>query len=75
MVAYDDSGRVFTVKYQMLAPMLLNEMQKNQAVVAEQQGLIKTQQEQIQAQAQQIQDLQQRFLRLETSLREQPKNP
>ena len=28
MVAYDKDGQPYTVKYQYLAPMLLNEMQK-----------------------------------------------
>jgi hypothetical protein len=28
MVAYDSNGQIMTVKYQMLAPMLLNELQK-----------------------------------------------
>jgi type II secretory pathway component PulJ len=28
MVVYDKDGQILTVKYQMLAPMLLNELQK-----------------------------------------------
>jgi hypothetical protein len=31
MVAYDKDGQLLTVKYQMLAPMLLNEVQKQNA--------------------------------------------
>lgn len=31
MVAYDSDGQIMTVKYQMLAPMLLNEVQKQNA--------------------------------------------
>ncbi len=31
MVAYDKDGRILTVKYQLLAPMLLNELQKQAA--------------------------------------------
>ncbi len=66
MVAYDKDGQPYTVKYQYLAPMLLNELQKQHAVVAAQQDVIKTQQEQIQTQGQQIADLQQRLSRLES---------
>ena len=59
MVAYDKDGAPYTVKYQLLAPMLLNEVQKQHTVVAAQQNVIKTQQEQ-------ITDLQQRLSRLES---------
>ena len=65
MVAYDKDGQPYTVKYQELAPMLLNELQKQNTVVTAQQDLIKTQQEQIETQGQQIGDLQQRLSRLE----------
>jgi hypothetical protein len=65
LVAYDKDGQPYTVKYQYLAPMLLNELQKQHTVVAAQQDVIKTQQEQIQTQGQQIADLQQRLSRLE----------
>ncbi len=58
MVAYDKDGQPYTVKYQYLAPMLLNELQKQHAVVAAQQDLIKTQQEQ-------IKEMQERLSRLE----------
>ncbi len=66
LVAYDRDGAPYTVKYQYLAPMLLNELQKQHTVVATQQDVIKTQQEQIQSQGQQIADLQQRLSRLES---------
>ena len=66
MVAYDKDGQPLTVRYQFLAPMLLNELQKQHAVVAAQQDVIKTQQEQIETQGQQIADLQQRLSRLES---------
>jgi hypothetical protein len=36
MVAYDHDGRILTVKYQLLAPMLLNELQKQDRQQAEQ---------------------------------------
>jgi trimeric autotransporter adhesin len=65
MVAYDKDGQPYSVKYQLLAPMLLNELQKQHAVVAAQQDVIKTQQEQVQTQGQQIADLQQRLSSLE----------
>ncbi len=66
LVAYDNDGQPYTVKYQYLAPMLLNEMQKQHAVVTAQQDIIKTQQDQIHTQGQQIADLQQRLSRLES---------
>jgi polyhydroxyalkanoate synthesis regulator phasin len=73
MVAYGRDGQPYTVKYQSLAPMLLNELQKQHTVVAAQQDAIKTQQEQVnaqqqqmQAQQQQIEQLQQRLSRLES---------
>jgi hypothetical protein len=40
MVAYDKDGAPYTVKYQYLAPMLLNELQKQHAIVATQQDMI-----------------------------------
>ena len=71
MVAYDKDGQPYTVRYQFLAPMLLNELQKQHAVVAAQQDVIKTQHEQIQTQGQQIADLQQRLSRLESLITKQ----
>jgi hypothetical protein len=59
LVAYDNDGQPYAVKYQYLAPMLLNELQKQYTVVAAQQDVIKGQQEQ-------ITDLQQRLARLES---------
>ncbi len=37
MVAYDKDGQILTVKYQLLAPMLLNEVQKQNAQLQKQQ--------------------------------------
>jgi len=72
-VAYDKDGKPYTVKYQLLAPMLLNELQKEHRVVSEQQNLIKTQQQQLQTQQAQLQtvageiaDLQKQLSRLES---------
>ncbi len=59
LVAYDQDGAPYTLKYQYLAPMLLNELQKQHAVVAAQQDVIKTQQEE-------IKEMQQRLSRLES---------
>ncbi len=65
MVAYDKDGAPYTVKYQMLGPMLLNELQKQHAVVVTQQDVIKTQQDQIQTLQEQNEEFQQRLSRLE----------
>jgi hypothetical protein len=55
MVAYDKDGQPYTVKYQLLAPMLLNELQKQHKVVAAQQDELQTQLQQIKTQQQQMQ--------------------
>ena len=64
LVAYDKDGQPYTVRYQYLAPMLLNELQKQHAVVSAQQDVIQSQQEQ-------IDDLQQRLSRLESLIEKQ----
>ena len=46
MVAYDKDGQLLTVKYQLLAPMLLNEVQKQNAQLQGQAEAIRLQQEQ-----------------------------
>jgi hypothetical protein len=66
MAVYDKDGQPSGVKYQLLAPMLLNELQKEHAVVASQQDVIKTQQDEIQTLQQQSKDFQQRLSRLES---------
>ena len=55
MVAYEGDGTPNNVKYQLLAPMLLNELQKQHKVVAAQQDELQTQLQQIKAQQQQMQ--------------------
>src|ERR1039457_4443808 len=52
MAVYDKEGQPYAVRYQLLAPMLLNELQKQHTVVAAQQEVIQTQQEQVSAQQQ-----------------------
>ncbi len=64
LVAYDKDGQPYTVKYQYLAPMLLNELQKQHAVVAAQQDVIQTQQEQ-------IDEMRERLSRLEALIGQQ----
>ena len=62
LVAYEPDGKPYTVKYQYLASMLLNELQKQHAVVAAQQERIKSLQEELQ---QQREEFQERLSRLE----------
>jgi hypothetical protein len=38
MVAYDKDGLILTVKYQLLAPMLLNEVRKQNDIIRQLQG-------------------------------------
>jgi hypothetical protein len=64
MVAYDSDGQIMTVKYQMLAPMLLNEAQKHKAE-------IQAEREKNAEQAEQIRSLEQRLASLEALLSEQ----
>ena len=61
MVARSTDGQIQTVKYQVLGPMLLNELQKQNATIA-------AQKEQIQAQEQQIRSLEERLGRVEAAL-------
>jgi len=59
LVAYGKDGTPYTVRYNLLAPMLLNELQKQHSAVTAQQDVIQTQQ-------QQIDQLQKRMGQLET---------
>ncbi len=54
MVVYDKEGRPYSVKYQLLAPMLLSEFQKQHAVVTAQQTDVQALREQTKAQQQQM---------------------
>jgi hypothetical protein len=60
LVARSADGQIETVKYQLLDPMLLNELQKQNATIA-------SQKEQIGAQAQQIRSLEERMEKLEAA--------
>jgi uncharacterized membrane protein len=57
MAVYDKEGQPSGVKYQMLAPMLLSELQKEHSVVMAQQDELQTQLQQIKAQRQEIDGL------------------
>jgi trimeric autotransporter adhesin len=68
LVAYDQDGQPYTVRYQYLTPMLLNEAQKQyrrveeqSEIVATQQVQMKSQQQEIAAQQQQIESLKQQL--------------
>ena len=62
MVARSADGQIETVKYQLLDPMLLSEVHKQNATVA-------AQQEEIQLQKAQIRSLEQRLAKLEAAIR------
>ena len=77
LVAYDNDGKPYTVRYQYLAPMLLNEVQKQyrraeeqSEIVATQQLQIKAQQQQVQAQSQEIDNLRLQLQQQNASLQE-----
>jgi len=57
MVAFDKDGQPSGLRYQMLAPMLLNELQKEHAVVMAQQEELQSQLQQIKLQREQIDNL------------------
>ena len=61
LVVYDEKGRPFTVKYHEMAPMLLNEMKKQQHTIEK----LEAQQQTIEAQAQEIAALTTRLARVE----------
>ncbi len=57
MAVYDKDGQASGVKYDLLAPMLLNELQKEHAVVMSQQEELQSQLQQINSQRQEINSL------------------
>ncbi len=65
LVAYDNAGQPYSVRYQYLSTMLLNEMQKQYRRAEGEAKVITTQQGQIQALQEQNREFQERLLRLE----------
>ncbi len=69
LAAYDKDGQPYTVRYQYLAPMLLNELQKQYRRSEEQAKVIEAQQREIDSLKQQLQvqnvAMQERLMRLE----------
>ncbi len=70
MAVYDKDGQPSGVKYQLLAPMLLNELQKEHTVVMAQQDELQTQLQQIKAQRQEIDGLKHELQLQNASLQE-----
>ena len=70
MVAYDKDGQPNSVKYLLLAPMLLNELQKQHKVVTAQQDELQTQLQQIKAQRHEIDGLKLQLQQQNASLQE-----
>jgi hypothetical protein len=68
MVAYDNDGQILTAKYQLLAPMLLNEVQKQDLK-------IRRQAEAIQLQEEQYRRVEDRLAVLETQLSSRGREP
>ncbi len=66
LVAYDNDGQPYTVRYQYLTSMLLNEVQKQYHRAEAEANVIQSQQDQIKAQEAKIGDLEQRLSRLES---------
>jgi Chaperone of endosialidase len=72
MVAYDHDGKVLTVKYHLLTPMLLNEAQKQHAEVQKLSGEAEKQNQRAQQQDETIRQLQARLAVLEALLGKVP---
>jgi len=70
MAVYDKDGQPYSVKYQLLAPMMLNELQKQHKLVAAQQSELQTQLQQISAQRQEIDGLKLQLQQQNASLQE-----
>ena len=70
LVAYGEDGKPYTVRYQYLAPMLLNELQKEHKVVMAQQEQLQTQLQRIDAQRQEIDGLKRQLQLQNASLQE-----
>ena len=66
LVAYDKDGQPYTVRYQYLATMLLNEVQKQYRRAEAEAEVIQTQQDQLKAQERKIGDLERRLSKLES---------
>jgi hypothetical protein len=66
LVAYGNDGKPYTVRYQYLSTMLLNEVQKQYRRAESEANVIATQQEQIKSQDTKIGELEQRLSRLES---------
>jgi hypothetical protein len=61
LVAYDNDGQPYSVRYQYLSTMLLNEVQKQYRRAEKQSEIVASQQAQIKAQAQEIESLRQQL--------------
>ncbi|MGC2111565.1 MAG: tail fiber domain-containing protein [Candidatus Korobacteraceae bacterium] len=70
LVAYDNDGKPYTVRYQYLASMLLNEVQKQYRRAEQQSDLVATQQAQMESQQQEIESLKQQLQVQNASLQE-----
>jgi hypothetical protein len=69
LVAYDNDGQPYSVRYQYLSTMLLNEAQKQYRRAEAQAEVITTQEQKIDSQQSQIEEMQQRLSRLEALMR------
>ena len=70
LVAYDKDGQPYTVRYQYLAPMLLNEVQKQYRRAEQQSEIVTAQQAQIIAQQHEIEGLRQQLQLQNATLQE-----
>ena len=68
LVAHSADGQIETVKYQVLDPMLLNEVQKQYQHARQQDEIIRQQRDQVSQQQEQIRKLEERLSALEASL-------
>jgi hypothetical protein len=72
LVARSADGQIETVKYQVLDPMLLNELQRQNAMIAAQKEQIGAQEQHIRDQERQLRSLDERLARMEAALQKEP---
>ncbi len=68
MVVYGSDGQIMTVRYQLLAPMLLNEVQKQNAQLLKEQEVNRKQAEALQLQQEENRKLEDRLAALEAAM-------
>lgn len=70
LVAYDNQGQPYTIRYQYIATMLLNEVQKQYRRAEQQSAVVEIQQRELEAQSREIESLRQELKSQNASLQD-----